>query len=87
MISYFAVPLEELTYGLELLDGYKQIIRVIPLKGISSPDGISELAAGGNLAIRAEFPEDPVEDATYVKVVISENDLRWGLNGQRKAID
>ncbi len=81
----FEVPLSELKFGLEFLDGYKQIQKVIPVEARPEKDQ-TLLPPGESIRMDALFPKESVEDAAFVKVVISENGLRWGLNGKSKAI-
>ena len=81
------IPLGELEFGLALLDSYKQLIDIIPLEVGQNGEENKKITAGARLKFHAEFPEVPLEEVAYVKVVISENGLRWGLNGIKTAID
>ncbi|MEZ2413420.1 ArnT family glycosyltransferase [Muriicola sp. E247] len=83
----FEIPLGELEFGLALLDSYKQLIDIIPLEARQREEENEHIAAGARLRFQSEFPEVPLEKVAYVKVVISENELRWGLNGTKTAID
>ncbi len=83
----FDVPMSELRFGLVWLDEFKQILRVDPLDTRKSENAQSILPSGGDIEMEAELPEQSLEEAAFVKVVISENGLRWGLNGKRKAIE
>lgn len=83
----FEIPLGELEYGLALLNTYKQLIDIIPLEAVQSGEENEQISAGARLRFQCEFPDVPLEKVAYVKVVISENGLRWGLNGIKTAID
>ncbi|NER10290.1 Dolichyl-phosphate-mannose-protein mannosyltransferase [Muriicola jejuensis] len=83
----FGVPISELKFGLETLDRYKQILKVIPLTVVPGETPLPLLPPGARITLFANFPSDLEEEAAFVKVVISENGLRWGLNGKRKAIE
>ncbi|GGD52562.1 ArnT family glycosyltransferase [Muriicola marianensis] len=82
----FEVPLAELQFGLALLDGYKQIQKVIPVEVISE-EHQTLIPPGESISMHALFPKEPLDNATFIKVVISENGLRWGLNGKRKELE
>ena len=83
----FSVPVNELKFGLALLDRHKQFLKVIPLESASEGGNKEQIPAGGSMIFSSSFPEDPLMEAAFAKVVISENGLRWGLNGSRKAIE
>ncbi|QBA65103.1 ArnT family glycosyltransferase [Muriicola soli] len=83
----FAVPNDELEFGLALLDSYKQLIEVIPIKAEPSEDYSPLIASEAHRKFQFLMPELPIEEVAYVKIVISENGLRWGLNGIKTEID
>jgi len=83
----FAIPLGELEYGLVLLDKYKQVNEIVPLETKPEGNKTGDLLPGEIRTFQFTFPQVSLENVAYVKVVISENGLRWGLNGSKTAIN
>jgi hypothetical protein len=82
----FEISLNELEFGLVLLNKYKQVLEVLPLKATQEPEMKRKLEPEENQLFQFQFPQGELEEVKYVKVVISENGLRWGLNGKKIAI-
>ena len=75
------VPVNELQFGVVYLNAYKQLLEIKPIDVLPSVENIDYLAPHEHTEFRIKIPTPDAEDVAYVKVVISENGLRWGLNG------
>lgn len=80
----FAIPPQELKFGLVLMDAYKQVLSVVPITPLSQKGTNNEyLNSKDRIGYQFSFPSVDMEGVAYLKIVISENGLRWGLNGEK----
>ena len=82
----FSIPLEKLSFGLVSLNAYKQVITVVPVNARPVHNGSEYLLPKENIQFMCTLPETGLPNAAYVKIAISENGLRWGLNGEKAKI-
>ena len=75
------VPVKKLQFGLVFLNAYKQLLEIKSIEVIPSVENIEYLAPLEHTKFRFKIPTPDTKDGAYLKIVISENGLRWGLNG------
>lgn len=78
------VPLKALSLGVAYLDATKRVKEVRPVGSNFSPETI--LNPGDTLWVKITLPEPVKADPVFARMVISENDLPWGLNGRTQPI-
>jgi hypothetical protein len=83
----FAIPINKLNFALVLMDAYKKVLEVVPVKAFPKGKILDDLAPLAEQEFEFVLPDISLEKATYLKIVISENGLRWGLNGERIKLD
>jgi hypothetical protein len=83
----FAIPINKFKFGLVLMDAYKQVVEIVPIKAFPKGEIIGDLAPKGEQEFEFTLPDISLEKTTYLKIVISENGLRWGLNGEKIKLD
>ncbi|NNJ89349.1 MAG: 4-amino-4-deoxy-L-arabinose transferase [Eudoraea sp.] len=84
----FAIPLAKLKFGLALMDSYKQVLEVVQVKAQPKGGGLDTIAPMAEQEFEFTLPDDiSLENVAYLKVVISENGLPWGLNGEKLKLD
>jgi hypothetical protein len=83
----FTIPINKLKFGLVLMDSYKQVMEIAPVKVVPKGQIIKDLAPMSEHEFKFTLPDVSLEKATYLKIVISENDLRWGLNGEKLKLE
>jgi hypothetical protein len=79
------VPLKDLKIGVAYLDRSKRLSEVQPAGPAGDPEGT--LAPGDTLRTVIRLPEPAKEGAFYVRAVLSENGLPWGINGKAQRIN
>lgn len=75
------VPLDKLKFGVDFLNGYKEVtdfeqVTVQPLDSASN-----HLPAKDTTIFQFRLPETKMEEPRYFRMAISDNGLFWGLNG------
>lgn len=83
----FAIPINKLKFGLVVMDAYKQVVEIAPVKAMPKGNILNDLAPMADQEFEFTLPNVSLEKATYLKIVISENGLRWGLNGEKLKLD
>jgi hypothetical protein len=83
----FEVPIPKLKFGLTLLDRYKQVIKIIPLEALPKDESLKSLTPLAAEEFTFKRPNMALDNISYLKIVISENGLRWGLNGEKIKVD
>ena len=77
----FDIDLAKIEFGLVYLDKYKKAIEIYPLKVQPRVEKVSALKSNDTTNFTFKLPKI-VFRPTYFRVVISENDLPYGLNGK-----
>ena len=80
------IPLDRIRFGVALLDRYKRtqtILNVRPVRPDAFPEGI---APGDSLRFTFSIPDMARWDPAFLRAVLSEKSLYWGLNGQPQEI-
>ena len=75
------IPVNKLQFGLVFLNSYKQLLEIKSIEVIPSVKTSDYLAPLEYTKFRFKIPAPDTKDGAYLKIVISENGLRWGLNG------
>lgn len=75
------IPVNKLQFGLVFLNSYKQLLEIKSIEVIPSVETSDYLAPLEYTKFRFKIPAPDTKDGAYLKIVISENGLRWGLNG------
>jgi hypothetical protein len=83
----FAIPINKLKFGLVLMDSYKQVLEIAPVNALPKGKLLDHLAPTATQEFEFTLPNVSLEKAKYLKIVISENGLRWGLNGAKLKVD
>ncbi len=83
----FDVPIQKLKFGLCLLDRYKQVIKIVPIEALPKDRSQKSIAPLASEVFTCKRPNMSLENVGYIKIVISENGLRWGLNGEKLKVD
>ncbi|MGB5404619.1 MAG: glycosyltransferase family 39 protein [Robiginitalea sp.] len=78
------VPLKALRLGIAYLDASKRLNEVRPIDSQTGPNKV--LVPGDTLRVRITLPKAVKADPMYLRAVISENDLPFGLNGKAQRI-
>jgi ABC-type multidrug transport system fused ATPase/permease subunit len=79
-----AVSLKALRLGVAYLDASKRLKEVRPISVIMDPEQL--LMPGDTLRLQVTLPQPVKTDPVYLRVVISENGLPYGLNGRAQRI-
>lgn len=82
-----AIDLDEVEYGVAFLNAYKQVIQVVPISTDSNVLGVRQLPPKSDLEFSTTLPEPTVNEAAFYKLIISENNLYWGLNGSAEKLN
>ena len=83
----FAIPINKLKFGLVLMDSYKRVMEIAQVKAVPKGQITEDLAPMSEQEFEFTLPDVSLEKATYLKIVISENNLRWGLNGEKLKLE
>jgi len=79
----FNVPLSELKFGIAYLDGFKKVQEIMPLTVSTIRQETETLLAKDTTYFEIPTPNPvKIEKPTYFRIVISENNLYFGLNGK-----
>ena len=78
----FDVPIENLKFGVAYLDSYKRTQQTIPISVTTFIEDTTTLKATDTTDFTIKLPASDKEDLGYFRVVISENNLYFGLNGK-----
>ena len=78
------VPLRALRLGVAYLDASKRLNEVHPID--AQPDPEKVLMPGDTVRVRFTLPKAVKADPEYLRAVIAENDLPFGLNGKAQRI-
>ncbi len=79
------VPLKDLKVGVAYLDRSKRLSEVRSAGPVAGPEGT--LSPGDTLRMVIRLPEPEKSTPVYVRAVLSENGLPWGINGKAQRID
>lgn len=78
------VPIKALRLGVAYLDGKKRLKEIISVRSDLGPE--TTIKPGDTLWVPIKLPEPVKSEPVYVRMVISENGLPWGLNGKTQRI-
>lgn len=78
----FNVPLEELRFGVAYLDEFKKLKEILPVTVHPKKEENTVLVAQDTSYFKFSYPHPKTENPAYFRVVISENNLHFGLQGQ-----
>ena len=78
----FDVPLKDLKFGVAYLDDYKITQQIIPISVHPIKDDNENLITKDTTGFIFSLPETKHKNPSYFRVVISENNLYFGLNGK-----
>ncbi len=81
-----AIPLERIRFGIALLDRYKRTQTVLPVHPEKSDLTPESLAPGDSLRFSFRIPDMARWEPAYLRAVLSQKPLYWGLNGQPQKI-
>ena len=76
------IEISKLEFGVVFLNKYENFREVQKVQASPSQEGISVLKAKDTTSFKLSIPEPNIKDAYYFKISISENGLRWSLNGE-----
>ncbi|MEX0273527.1 MAG: ArnT family glycosyltransferase [Flavobacteriaceae bacterium] len=80
------IPLSKLDFAVNYLNTHKQFIENVPITLVPEKKGLKTLDSKGVTYFTYTMPEPRKEKPSYFRVVISENGLRHGLNGENVKI-
>jgi hypothetical protein len=78
----FNVPLKDLKFGIAYLDDYKKVQEINTITATPIKKQKSTLIAKDTTYLELTYPDSKIKNPAYFRVVISENNLYFGLNGQ-----
>ncbi len=78
----FDINIQSLKFGIAYLDSYKRTLETIPISVKPSKEGITNIKARDTTNFKFKLPAPKNENPGYFRVVISENNLYFGLNGK-----
>lgn len=78
----FNVPLNNLKFGIAYLDNYKKVQELKTIEARPVKKQITILPAKDTTYFELTYPDSKIKDPAYFRIVISENNLYFGLNGQ-----
>ncbi len=81
-----SIPLPSLRYGIAYLGPYKDLLKVMVVSPLEREGLPEELQPGDSLHFSFTFPEVKGIDPKFLRAVISEYDLIWGLNGDSQKL-
>jgi hypothetical protein len=76
------IPLEALNFAVAYLDKYKKTQEVVKVVPQLQQNGIKELTKGSSTTFKLILPTSKKNDLAYFRIVISEFNLPYGLNGR-----
>lgn len=82
-----SIALEKLSFHAAYLNEYKQVNETMPLEMIPIKDNTIDLKARDTTYFRFQLPTPQTENPGYFKVVIAENGLYMGLNGENVKLE
>lgn len=77
----FHVPLDELTFGVAYLDNYKKLQEITKVEARPNKLETNVLPSKDTAYFKITTVAPKIENPAYFRVVISENDLHFGLQG------
>ena len=78
----FNVPLKDLKFGIAYLDNYKKVQEINTIVASPVKKEKTALTAKDTTYFELTYPDSKIKDPAYFRIVISENNLYFGLNGQ-----
>lgn len=81
------IPLQDLRFAISFANAYKQVQKVIEIEPDPLEESKTMIPANGSLEMEYTMPAIPVSEDGHFKIVISENDLYWGLNGDSQKLE
>lgn len=81
-----SIPLDSLRFGIAYLDPYKGILKIREIHPLSREAWPGALPPGDSLIFRFDFPDVEAIDPEYLRAVVSEHKLIWGLNGNSQKL-
>ncbi|WP_218154990.1 ArnT family glycosyltransferase [Robiginitalea myxolifaciens] len=75
------VSLGDLQFGIAYMDAYKKTEQIQPLKPVLPDAAGAQLQPGDTLYFGFSLPEQWAEDQAYLRAVLRQKELPWGLNG------
>jgi len=76
------INLSKIRFGIAYANKYKQVQEVLPIKNITTIDSTLFLQAQDTTSFKVKLPITEKEGIGHLKIMISENGLYYGLNGQ-----
>ena len=76
------IPLNKLRFAVVYLNEYKRHPDLVPVEIVAVANNISVLKSNDTVNFTFKLPEPKMKDPGYFRVVISENNLPYGLNGK-----
>ncbi len=80
------IALSKLQFGVVYLDSYKQTIEIKRIDVHPLNESIQSLQPKADTKFEFKIPVSNNKDAAFLKIVISENELQWGLNSENARI-
>ncbi len=74
------IPIKKLKFSIAYLDGYKDIIEILPIPIKPIAPEITFLKANDTTVFSIEYPKPQKQQPEFLKFSISENGLLWGIN-------
>lgn len=81
-----SIPLQSLRFGMALLGPYKNLLKVKEVSPLGRESWPGALQPGDSLHFSFTFPDLDGQNPKFLRAVISEYDLIWGLNGDSQKL-
>ncbi len=77
----FDIDMEHLKFGMAYMDSYKKVKEIVPFTVAPKKEGVQVLQARDTTYFEMIRPEPQNKQPGYIRAVLSENNLYFGLNG------
>jgi len=78
----FDIDLQHLKFGMAYMDSYKKVKEIVSFTGTPKKENTKVLRARDTTYFEMIRPEPKIKEPGYLRVVLSENNLYFGLNGK-----
>lgn len=78
----FDIDLQHLKFGMAYMDSYKKVKEIVSFTGTPKKENTKLLRARDTTYFKMIRPEPKIKEPGYLRVVLSENNLYFGLNGK-----
>ncbi|MBC6997620.1 glycosyltransferase family 39 protein [Cytophaga sp. FL35] len=75
------INLNKIKFNIAYLNPTKDVVDRFALKAIPADSQTKQLASKDTVVFKFKFPKPKMDNATYFRIGISENDLLYGING------